>query len=315
MRIIPRHFVLVLKIVLLAGAMNLTVFGETLQFSVVFTLRDNGNDGTVDEIADTPPVIGVPSIWGSVDRVPGMTSRTFMEFGVQNTRLASRAILNLTISNSGTAFGAAQVKLGIYPGAGSTNLSRFTNPGSFLASLEVPLASSGTFCCNLQVDVTNVYNGFIASGTPFLGFSLYDPQWAADPSKGQVSFADASLEITSTNGVPVTIDIRIGSNKNKINPKSNGILSVAILSTEQFDATRVDERSIRFGSAQARTSPVHAVIADVNQDGKLDLVLYFHTQEMTIQCRDEFAVLIGQTLDGTLIAGSDRIETIGCKGN
>ena len=187
-------------------------------------------------------IVGVPSIWGSVDKVPDMTTKTFIEFGVQNTGLASRAVLNLTISNNGTAFGTAQVKLGTYPGTGSTNLSLFAKPGSFLTSLDVPLAAPGTFCCNLQVDVTNVYNGFLASGIPFLGFSLSDPQWASDPSKGQVFFTNASLEITPNDSVPVTIDIRIGSDRNKINPKSNGILSVAILSTGQFDATRVDVR-------------------------------------------------------------------------
>lgn len=310
-----RLFVLVLMCVLLAGGMIIPAFAETLQFSDVFTLRDNGNNGTVDVIADTPPVIGVPSIWGSVDKDSGMTTKTFIEFGVQNSSQASRAVLNLTISNSGTAFGTAQVKLGTYPGTGFTNLSLFAKPGSLLKSLEVPLAATGSFCCNLQVDVTNVYNGFMASGIPFLGFSLYDPQWASDPSKGQVFFTNASLEITPTDGAPVTIDIRIGGDKNKINPRSNGILSVAILSTEQFDATRVDVRSVRFGSAQAQTPPVHAVIADVNQDGKSDLVLYFRTHGTTIQCGDVSAVLIGQTFDGTLITGSDRIETIGCKEN
>ena len=150
-----RHlFVLVLMVALLLAGKSFAAFGETIQFSDVFTLRDDGNNGTIDEIADTPPVVGVPSIWGSVDKTPDMTTKTFIEFGVQNTGLASRAVLNLTISNNGTTFGTAQVKLGDYPGTGSTNLSLFAKPGSFLTSLDVPPAAPGTFCCNLQVDVT-----------------------------------------------------------------------------------------------------------------------------------------------------------------
>ncbi len=64
-----RHlFVLVLMATLLLAGKSFAAFGETIQFSDVFTLRDDGNNGTIDEIADTPPVVGVPSIWGSVDK-------------------------------------------------------------------------------------------------------------------------------------------------------------------------------------------------------------------------------------------------------
>jgi len=310
-----RFSVLVLMLFLLAGGMMIPAFGETLQFSDVFTLRDNRNDGTVDEVADTPPIVGVPSIWGSVDKTPDMTTKTFVEFGIQTSSLASRAVLNLAISNNGTAFGTAQVKLGTYMGTGQTNLSFFAATGSFLTALEVPLAAPETFCCNFQVDVTSAYNNSVASGKPFLGFSLYDPQWASDPSKGQVFFTNGSLEITPADSVPVTIDIRIGSPRNKINPKSHGVFTVAILHTEQFDAMTVDVRTVRFGSARAQVPPVHAVFFDVNRDGLLDLVLFFRTQKTGIQCGDVSAVLIGQTLGGILFSGSDRVETVGCKGD
>ncbi len=49
------------------------------------------------------------------------------------------------------------------------------------------------------------------------------------------------------NFLPVTITIR----QKSLNPKSQGVIPVAILSTADFDAATVDPLSVRFGSGQA----------------------------------------------------------------
>ena len=41
-------------------------------------------------------------------------------------------------------------------------------------------------------------------------------------------------------GITVSIDIKPGSSPNRINPKSNGVIPVGILTTDAFDATTVD---------------------------------------------------------------------------
>lgn len=112
---------------------------------------------------------------------------------------------------------------------------------------------------------------------------------------------------------PVTIDIKPGSDTNRINPKSKGVTPVAILTTSTFDSTTVDPLSVKFGPNEATEAHGRGHIEDANGDGKLDLVLHFNTQETGIQCGDTSASLTGETFGGQAIAGSDSIRTVGCK--
>ena len=120
-------------------------------------------------------------------------------------------------------------------------------------------------------------------------------------------------------GIPVTVaaltvalDVRPGSAKDPINPKSNGVIPVAILGTSSFDASTVDQVSVRFGTGQASPQG-RGQFEDVNGDGQLDLVLHFRTQDAGIQCGDTSVSITGQTLNGIPIQGSDSITTVGCK--
>jgi hypothetical protein len=111
----------------------------------------------------------------------------------------------------------------------------------------------------------------------------------------------------------VSIDIKPGSSPNSINPKSNGVIPVAILTTDTFDATSVDPLSVRFGPNGAEETHQKGHIEDVNHDGEPDLVLHFKTQDTGIQCGQTSASLTGETMDGEPIQGSDSIKTVGCK--
>jgi hypothetical protein len=113
--------------------------------------------------------------------------------------------------------------------------------------------------------------------------------------------------------VEVPIDIKPGSFPNSINPKSNGVIPVAILTTQSFDATAIDPLSVRFGPKEAREAHGKGHIQDVNNDGEPDLVLHFRTQDTGIKCGDTSASLTGETSDGDPIQGSDSIKTVGCK--
>ena len=65
-----------------------------------------------------------------------------------------------------------------------------------------------------------------------------------------VSFADPMLsEAVTPTGMLVAIDIRPGSERNPVNPKSNGVLPVAIFSSETFDATQVDPSTVFLAGA------------------------------------------------------------------
>jgi hypothetical protein len=119
-------------------------------------------------------------------------------------------------------------------------------------------------------------------------------------------------QFTSTATTQVIIDIKPGSDPNSINPKSKGVIPVAIITTDTFDATTVDPLSVKFGPNGAKEAHNRGHIEDVDGDGDDDMVLHFRTQETGIQCGDTEAELTGTTVDGQQVEGSDSIQTVGC---
>jgi len=106
--------------------------------------------------------------------------------------------------------------------------------------------------------------------------------------------------------IPVDIDIKPGSEPNSINLKSRGVIPVAVLSTEDFDASTVDPLTAVFAGA----SSVHHAIEDVDRDGDHDLILHFKTQETNVAPDDTEACLTGETSDGVPIRGCDSVRTV-----
>lgn len=120
--------------------------------------------------------------------------------------------------------------------------------------------------------------------------------------------------LTGANGIlEVSIDIKPGSFPNSVNPRSLGVLPVAILTTVTFDSTSVDPATVLFGATGSETGPVHSALEDVDGDGDSDLILHFNTQATGIQCGDTSASLGGKTFGGQVIQGSDSADTVGCK--
>jgi hypothetical protein len=106
--------------------------------------------------------------------------------------------------------------------------------------------------------------------------------------------------------VPVDIDIKPGSHPNSINLKSRGVIPVAVLSTEGFDASTVDPTTVVFAGA----SPVRYAVRDVDRDGDQDLILQFRTHETNIAPGDTEACLTGETYGDKGIQGCDSIRTV-----
>lgn len=130
------------------------------------------------------------------------------------------------------------------------------------------------------------------------------------------NYVDLAILTTCVGGVcveSVAIDIKPGENPNSINPESTGVIPVAILTTDVFDATTVDPMTVRFGPIGAMEAHGQGHIEDANEDGDLDLVVHFDTQETGILCSDTSTTLTGETFGGEAIVGSDSIRTVGCK--
>jgi hypothetical protein len=127
---------------------------------------------------------------------------------------------------------------------------------------------------------------------------------------------DAFVTKLAAGAVSVPIDIKPGSSTNPINLASRGLVPVAILSTDSFDATTVDPASVCFGDAedpsQRDCTEAHGKghREDVNGDGRLDLLLHYETQQTGIDTGDTTACLTGKTSTGVDIAGCDSITIV-----
>lgn len=112
--------------------------------------------------------------------------------------------------------------------------------------------------------------------------------------------------------IEISLDIKPGSYPNSVNPKSNGKLPIAILTTEDFDGSLVDPVSINFLSA----SPVMWAMEDVDEDGDMDMILHFKIKELDFSLLvDEggeypYAYLNGETIDAQSIEGKDTVRLV-----
>ena len=99
----------------------------------------------------------------------------------------------------------------------------------------------------------------------------------------------------------VVIDIKPGGDPNSINCNKNGVITVAILTTQDFDATTVDHATVRFeGAAEVHGNKKSGARRrreeDVDGDGDVDLVLHFRQRDTNgLGCDTQHATLTGRT--------------------
>ncbi|MFC1634241.1 hypothetical protein ACFL5Z_05315 [Planctomycetota bacterium] len=110
----------------------------------------------------------------------------------------------------------------------------------------------------------------------------------------------------------VNIDIKPGSFPNSINPKAGGVIPVAILTTDDFDASTVDPATVTLEGAGAKGKGKSGNVGsmeDIDGDGDLDLVVQI---ENTIDWAEDAteATLTGETYDGIPIQGTDSVKIV-----
>ncbi len=119
------------------------------------------------------------------------------------------------------------------------------------------------------------------------------------------------VQSDNTANAAVAVHVFVGD-PNAINPKSNDVISVAVLGSVNFDATQVDFSTAEFGPGKA--SPIHdGHVEDVNNDDFLDMVLHFNTQDTGITCDDTQSTLSGGTFGGDAFTGTDSVKAAGCR--
>lgn len=115
---------------------------------------------------------------------------------------------------------------------------------------------------------------------------------------------------TGEDPVEIPLDILPGSETNQLNLKSNGVTTVAILTTPEFDAASVDSTTVRLGPASASSTTKQSGYEDVNKDGELDLVLHFRTPEIGLAPGDSMLCLTGETTTQIIVRGCNALKVI-----
>jgi hypothetical protein len=112
------------------------------------------------------------------------------------------------------------------------------------------------------------------------------------------------------NGIDVDVDIKPVSTDNVFNLKSKGVIPVAVLSSEHFDATKIDPQTVRFGKNGIEAAEVHKIIhiEDVNNDGISDVVLHFNVVDTQLDSSATYGWLTGATLDGEPLKGNAAVS-------
>ena len=113
------------------------------------------------------------------------------------------------------------------------------------------------------------------------------------------------------------VDIEVKAN---VNPRSRGVVPVAILGSEFLDVSEIDVATLQFGPGGAATQhdltdpwTYNEHLRDLNLDGVADLVVHFPTRDTGIACGDESAALSAVLASGQPVEGVGLIRTVGCR--
>lgn len=152
----------------------------------------------------------------------------------------------------------------------------------------------------------------VNTGTGYFG----EPAARADSSDCMYLEFWSNIRFDEIIPCEVEIDVKPGSDTNPVNcKKMNGVIPVAILTTDCFDAMMVDHTTVMFGPAGAMEthSNKHGIIRheeDVDFDGDVDLVFHFRGYETGISCGDTLVTLEGMTWAGEYFDATAMIRTV-----
>jgi len=124
-----------------------------------------------------------------------------------------------------------------------------------------------------------------------------------------------AYEFQGTRPIEVRIDVCPGNDVNPVKLGSRGVLPIAILSSDSFDALTVDPSTVLMAGAgvalRSNGRRYVTIERDVNHDDLVDLVVHVETAGVETEADTFKLALTAQTYDGTLIFGTDTVRTVG----
>ena len=213
----------------------------------------------------------------------------------------------LTISNGGLVRIAGTLSIGDGKGDGVINMSN----GGMLAIRGRAEESLESFLNLINgTDDIRYWDDSISDWV-----NIIDGTYGLDYTLRFISEGDLATYTILTVPMSVEIDVKPGSDVNPINLKSGGVIPVAILTTETFDATTVDIQTVELSGAKVavRGNGQRVMVSqqDVDGDGDIDILFHVETQDLAIEPGTTIVTLTGETFDGTKIVGTDDIKLVG----
>ncbi|MFB6300243.1 MAG: PKD domain-containing protein [Halobacteriales archaeon] len=133
----------------------------------------------------------------------------------------------------------------------------------------------------------------------------------ADTSDIQDVFATISQEVCP---VEIEIDIRPNVSPNVIEPSDPGTIPVAVIHTDDFDATTIDPSTVRFGSPSTIAGGGGASVAsgtdqftDIVGDSRTDFLADYAVPDTGFTAGSSEGWLVAETTGGQLVAGRDSV--------
>jgi len=259
------------------------------------------NEGTLNVVSST--ISNNTATFGGIVNISGSTS-------LKNTILAN----NTTADCSGTVTSARHNLIGNNAGC---NFSPATGDLVNIGPKLGPLADNGgptqthaLLLSSPAIDHIPVTDCTDAGGTPI----TTDQRGVTRP---QGSGCDIGAYELVRPFIEVEIDIKPGSDPNSINCKNEkGVIAVAILTSEDFDATTVDHTTVLFEGASEthvnkKSGEPRRHEEDVDGDADTDLVFHFRVGDTNLGCSSTEGTLIGETFDGQAIEGTDAVRMVG----
>ena len=116
---------------------------------------------------------------------------------------------------------------------------------------------------------------------------------------------------------PVSIDIKPADYPNKINLAANGLLPVAVLTTQDFDASlftpemaHLSDAAIAMTMGCVGAVAVRWNYADANGDGQLDLVFFFRIQDLNLISSSTAATLMAHGPYGSTVIHIEGTDSV-----
>jgi hypothetical protein len=166
--------------------------------------------------------------------------------------------------------------------------------------------ATATDVCDSSVDISN-------NEPAVFPLDATDVTWCATDDFGNV---DCVIQTIFVKPLPVDIDIKPASDPNSINVKSNGVVPVAILGSNDIDVTLVDVTSLAFGPSGA--TPAHDLTDPVVYalhledviviDGITDLVSHYKQKQTGLSSGDTEACITGTINGGIPFEGCDAVN-------